>query len=109
MARDILIVDDEIDIRRLVAGILADEGYETRLAGNSDDVLRALGARRPSLVVLDIWLQGSKLDGLKLLQLIKRDHVDVPVIRTRLPVTATLSMAARALLIRLHLPINSVS
>ncbi|MCB1379010.1 MAG: sigma-54-dependent Fis family transcriptional regulator [Alphaproteobacteria bacterium] len=80
MAADILIVDDEADIRELIAGILQDEGYETRLAHNSDAALSEIAARRPSLIVLDIWLMGSKLDGLDLLNLIKEKHPEVPVI-----------------------------
>ena len=64
MATDILIVDDEDDIRELVAGILADEGHGARLARNSDEALAAIEARRPHLILLDIWLQGSRLDGL---------------------------------------------
>ena len=67
MSSDILIVDDEADIRELVAGILQDEGYSTRTAHDSDDALAAVVARRPNLVFLDIWLQGSRLDGLQLL------------------------------------------
>jgi two-component system, NtrC family, nitrogen regulation response regulator NtrX len=80
MAADILIVDDEADIRELVSGILQDEGYETRLAHNSDAALMELSQRRPSLVVLDIWLQGSKLDGLDLLLEIKNRLPDLPVV-----------------------------
>ncbi|MDC7789819.1 sigma-54 dependent transcriptional regulator [Rhodoplanes sp. TEM] len=80
MASDILIVDDEADIRELVAGILEDEGYGTRTARDSDDALKAIQARRPSLVFLDIWLQGSKLDGLQLLATIKVDHPELPVV-----------------------------
>ncbi|MGE0749261.1 MAG: sigma-54-dependent transcriptional regulator [Variibacter sp.] len=79
-AADILIVDDEADIRDLVGGILEDEGYGTRTAGNSDDALGAIASRRPNLLFLDIWLQGSKLDGLQLLDLIKADHPDLPVV-----------------------------
>ena len=63
MASDILIVDDEADIRELIAGILTDEGYETRMAGTDKQALAAVAARRPSLVILDIWLRGSKLSG----------------------------------------------
>ena len=63
MASDILIVDDEADIRELVAGILQDEGHGARTARDSDDALAAVVARRPNLVFLDIWLQGSRLDG----------------------------------------------
>ena len=80
MAADILIVDDEADIRELIAGVLQDEGYETRLAHNSDAALAEVDQRRPSLIVLDIWLQGSKLDGLDLLMVIKEKHPEVPVI-----------------------------
>jgi two-component system nitrogen regulation response regulator NtrX len=80
MAADILIVDDEADIRELIAGILEDEGFETRLAHNSDAALAEVDARRPSLIILDIWLQGSKLDGLDLLLAIKGKHPEVPVI-----------------------------
>ena len=77
---DILIVDDEADIRELVAGILDDEGYEARQAGNSDDALMAIEDRRPSLVILDIWLQGSRLDGLEVLDRIQQMHPDIPVV-----------------------------
>jgi two-component system nitrogen regulation response regulator NtrX len=80
MANDILIVDDEADIRDLVAGILDDEGFSTRTARDSDSALTEIANRRPHLVFLDIWLQGSKLDGLQLLEQVKRDHADVPVV-----------------------------
>ena len=80
MASDILIVDDEQDIRELVAGILEDEGHETRIAHDSDSALAALADRVPRLVFLDIWLQGSKLDGLALLDQIKAMHPDLPVV-----------------------------
>ena len=80
MPHDILIIDDEADIRDLVAGILEDEGFGTRTARDSDTAIAEIGARRPSLVFLDIWLQGSKLDGLQLLEIIKRDHPEVPVV-----------------------------
>src|SRR5256886_10924137 len=80
MSSDILIVDDEADIRELVAGILQDEGHGARTAKNSDEALAAVAARRPSLVFLDIWLQGSKLDGLQLLAAIKQEHTEVPVV-----------------------------
>src|SRR6201988_1009822 len=80
MASDILIVDDEADIRDLVAGILEDEGFNTRTARDSDSALAEISNRRPHLVFLDIWLQGSKLDGLQLLEQIKKDHADVPVV-----------------------------
>src|SRR3569833_1542779 len=80
MASDILIVDDEADIRDLVAGILDDEGFTTRTARDSDSALAEITNRRPNLVFLDIWLQGSKLDGLQLLEQIKKDHPDLPVV-----------------------------
>src|SRR6202162_598194 len=80
MASDILIVDDEADIRELVAGILQDEGYLTRTARDSDEALAAIAARRPNLIFLDIWLQGSKLDGLQLLAAIKQEHAELPVV-----------------------------
>jgi two-component system nitrogen regulation response regulator NtrX len=79
-ASDILIVDDEADIRELVAGILQDEGYETRTARDSDTALNAIGTRRPNLLFLDIWLQGSKLDGLQLLDSVKGEHPELPVV-----------------------------
>jgi two-component system nitrogen regulation response regulator NtrX len=80
MASDILIVDDEADIRELVAGILQDEGYVTRTARDSDDALNSVAGRRPNLVFLDIWLQGSRLDGLQLLEAVKQQHPDLPVV-----------------------------
>lgn len=80
MANDILIVDDEADIRDLVAGILDDEGFKTRTARDSDSALAEISNRRPNLIFLDIWLQGSKLDGLQLLEQIKREHPEVPVV-----------------------------
>ena len=80
MASDILIVDDEEDIRELVAGILSDEGHETRTAHDSDSAMAAIADRVPRLVFLDIWLQGSRLDGLALLDQIKTMHPDLPVV-----------------------------
>ena len=80
MSADILIVDDEADIRDLVAGILDDEGHRTRTAGGSDEALAAIESRRPHLVFLDIWLQGSRLDGLQVLDQIKAGHPDLPVV-----------------------------
>jgi two-component system, NtrC family, nitrogen regulation response regulator NtrX len=79
-ASEILIVDDEEDIRDLIAGILKDEGYETRVAGDGDGALAAVRARRPHLVVLDIWLQGSRLDGIQVLEQMKREQPDLPVV-----------------------------
>src|ERR1700738_3973730 len=80
MASDILIVDDEADIREIVSGIFADEGHGTRTAKNSDEALAAIGARRPTLVFLDIWLQGSRLDGLQLLKSVKEQNPMLPVV-----------------------------
>ncbi len=80
MASDILVVDDEEDIRELVAGILSDEGHETRTAKDADTCLQSLDARLPRLVFLDIWLQGSRLDGLSLLDEVKRLYPDLPVV-----------------------------
>jgi two-component system nitrogen regulation response regulator NtrX len=80
MAHDILIVDDEPDIRALLDGILADEGYEVRQAGNSDQALAAFRQKRPSLVILDIWLQNSRLDGLGILEALHREEPRVPVV-----------------------------
>jgi two-component system nitrogen regulation response regulator NtrX len=80
MASEILIVDDEADIRDLVAGILEDEGYVARTARNSDDAIASIMARRPNLIFLDIWLQGSKLDGLQLLDILKAEHPEIPIV-----------------------------
>jgi two-component system nitrogen regulation response regulator NtrX len=80
MAHEILIVDDEPDIRALIEGILSDEGYETRVAHNSDTALAAFRAKRPSMVILDIWLQNSRLDGLGILEAMQRDEPQVPIV-----------------------------
>jgi two-component system nitrogen regulation response regulator NtrX len=80
MASDILVVDDESDIRQLVSGILQDEGYNARTARDSDEALAAIATLRPNLIFLDIWLQGSKLDGLQLLDVVKQEHPDLPVV-----------------------------
>lgn len=80
MASDILIVDDEADIRELVAGILDDEGYSTRTARHADEALAAIETRRPNLIFLDIWIQGSRLDGLQLLEVIKELHPEIPIV-----------------------------
>jgi two-component system nitrogen regulation response regulator NtrX len=77
---DILIVDDERDIRELVSDILEDEGYTTRLAGNSDDCMTAINAEPPALLILDIWLKDSRMDGIDILKAVKRDNPDVPVV-----------------------------
>lgn len=80
MTQDVLIVDDEADIRLLIAGILEDEGYQVRQAANSDEALEALRTRRPHLIVLDIWLQNSELDGLQLLKNAVKEYPGVPVV-----------------------------
>src|ERR1700761_7908196 len=80
MAHDILIVDDEADIRMLIAGVLKDEGYATREAGDSTGALRELHARQPTLVVLDIWLQDSELDGIEILRRLRAEMPSVPVV-----------------------------
>ncbi|WP_338468194.1 sigma-54 dependent transcriptional regulator [Novosphingobium sp. ZN18A2] len=80
MSLDILIVDDERDIRELVAGVLSDEGYECRLAADSTSALAAVDERRPSLVLLDVWLHGSPMDGLEVLDEIKKREPELPVI-----------------------------
>ena len=80
MAADILVVDDEADIRDLVAGILEDEGYSVRTAGDSNAALAAIRARRPGLLIQDIWMQGGGLDGLELLDLVKESDADLPVV-----------------------------
>jgi two-component system nitrogen regulation response regulator NtrX len=80
MALEVLVVDDEADIRDLVSGVLEDEGYAVRTAANSTAALEAIDDRRPSMVLLDVWLQGSRLDGLQLLQEIKRRDASIPVL-----------------------------
>jgi two-component system nitrogen regulation response regulator NtrX len=80
MALEVLVVDDEADIRELVAGVLEDEGYAVRSAANSTEALDAIEERRPSLVLLDVWLQGSRLDGLQLLEQVKRRDPTLPVL-----------------------------
>ena len=80
MAQEILIVDDEPDIRLLIDGILRDEGYETRQAADSDAALAAFRARRPGLIILDVWLQNSRLDGLGILQALHTEEPQIPVV-----------------------------
>jgi two-component system nitrogen regulation response regulator NtrX len=80
MALEVLVVDDEADIRDLVSGVLEDEGYTVRTAADSTQTLDAVEERRPSMVLLDVWLQGSKLDGLQLLQEVKRRDPTIPVL-----------------------------
>jgi two-component system, NtrC family, nitrogen regulation response regulator NtrX len=80
MALEVLVVDDEADIRELVSGVLEDEGYAVRTAADSNATLDAVEERRPSMVLLDVWLQGSRLDGLQVLDLVKAGHPDLPVV-----------------------------
>ncbi|KIN79504.1 sigma-54-dependent transcriptional regulator [Sulfitobacter mediterraneus] len=77
---DILIVDDERDIRELISDILIDEGFATRLAGNSDDAMAEITSEQPALMILDIWLKDSQMDGIDILKAVKRDYPDVPVV-----------------------------
>src|SRR6201995_5323352 len=80
MAADVLVVDDEADIRDLVAGILSDEGYAVRTANDSESALAAIRARKPALLILDIWMAGGGMDGLELLDLVKDLDPELPVI-----------------------------
>lgn len=77
---DILIVDDERDIRELIGDILRDEGYDTRLASGSDECMKEIGEAVPSLMVLDIWLKDSDMDGIDILKHVKREYPEVPII-----------------------------
>lgn len=77
---DILITDDERDIRELIGDILRDEGYSTRLAGNANECMAAIDAAQPSLMILDIWLKDSQMDGIDILKTVKRNHPDIPVV-----------------------------
>ena len=76
----ILIVDDEKDIRELIGDILKDEGFSTRLAANSDDCMAEINAEPPSLMILDIWLKDSRMDGIDILKSVRRDNPDIPVV-----------------------------
>jgi two-component system, NtrC family, nitrogen regulation response regulator NtrX len=80
LTSDILVVDDETDIRALIKGILNDEGLSVREAANAEETLKTIASRRPTLVILDIWLSGSSMDGMQVLQHIRRDYPDMPVI-----------------------------
>jgi len=80
MKYDILIVEDEDDIREMIGGILQDEGYEVRMTGTSDEALAAVKSRKPSLMILDVWLKGSSMDGIELLDSLKATHPSLPVI-----------------------------
>ena len=76
----ILIVDDEQDIRELIGDILRDEGFAVRLAANSDDCMAEINAEPPALMILDIWLKDSRMDGIDILKTVKRDNPDIPII-----------------------------
>ena len=80
MSKDILIVDDEEDIRDLISGILEDEGFETRLAWNYSSMMKEISKRVPSLILLDVWLENSELDGVEILKLLKKSYPNIPVI-----------------------------
>jgi two-component system nitrogen regulation response regulator NtrX len=95
MSQEILIVDDEADIRLHLTGILADEGYQTREAGDADQALEALRTRRPNLVILDIWMQNSRLDGLEMLDQVSREYPGVPVVM--ISGHGTIEMAVQAI------------
>ena len=77
---DILVVDDEKDIRELVSDILVDEGYSTRLAADSDEAFAEINTEAPNLIILDIWLKESKLDGIDILKAVRRDNPDIPIV-----------------------------
>ncbi|SHI32204.1 sigma-54-dependent transcriptional regulator [Wenxinia saemankumensis] len=77
---DILITDDERDIRELISDILKDEGYTTRLAGTSDQCMNEIAAEKPSLMILDVWLKDSRMDGIDILKAVKRDHPEIPIV-----------------------------
>ncbi len=95
MPHEILIVDDEPDIRVLIEGILRDEGFDTAAAGDSDQALAVFRARRPSLAILDVWLQGSKQDGLGILAALHREEPQVPVVM--ISGHGTIEMAVQAI------------
>ena len=80
MKYDILIVEDEDDIRAMIGGILEDDGYEVRLTATSAEAINSLKSRKPSLMILDVWLKGSAMDGIELLDSIKKSHPNMPVI-----------------------------
>ena len=80
MNKDILIVDDEEDIRQLIAGILQDEGFNTRLAWDYNSIKKEISKRIPALILLDVWLENSNLDGIEILKLIKKSYPNLPII-----------------------------
>ena len=77
---DILITDDERDIRELISDILKDEGFTTRLAANADQCMAEISKDKPALMILDIWLKDSHMDGIDILKSVKRDHPDIPIV-----------------------------
>ena len=77
---DILIVDDEEDIRDLVSEILKDEGFKVRSVGNSEDCMAAIDAKEPSVLLLDIWLKDSEMDGIDILKATRRNNPDIPIL-----------------------------
>jgi two-component system nitrogen regulation response regulator NtrX len=77
---DILIVDDEADIRDIISDLLSDEGYAARTAHDADSAFAAIDAGAPDLIILDIWLQGSRMDGIEILKSVKRDNPGIPVV-----------------------------
>ncbi len=80
MKHDVLIVEDESDIRAMIAGILEDEGYKAHQAATSEQALESIRTRLPGLLILDVWLEGSSMDGIELLDVVKKDHPNLPVI-----------------------------
>ena len=77
---DILIVDDERDIRELISDILGDDGYSTRLGSNADECMAQIAKETPALMILDIWLKDSRMDGIDILKAVKRDHPEIPIV-----------------------------
>ena len=80
MSSDILIVDDEADIRDLISDLLEDEGYSARTAHDADSAFQAIETAAPDLIILDIWLQGSRMDGIEILKSVKRDNPGIPIV-----------------------------
>lgn len=77
---DILVVDDEPDIRGLIGDILEDEGHGTRMAWDSDTAFGEINRAAPDLIILDIWLKDSRLDGIDILKRVRRDNPAIPVV-----------------------------
>ena len=96
MAADVLVVDDEADIRELVAGILSDEGYAVRTANDSESALAAIKSRKPALLILDIWMQGGGMDGLELVEVLRRRAVRLPALLITTHPTAIVRSRAQA-------------